>query len=420
MRDRAGFIAGCADALTELCAYYIVAGLFIMARRGWGLHLGWLLLGTVLCSLLFALLLQKPRTTGFLTAVGAILFAALMALFIFASSTPMRFGYVLVLAVGAGMAMGCPLNYALHRPQIHQHLTRLDVVIVMLALLILCREALGLDGGTVALVAAVLFLDAAAAVGLRMSEDGDGENGHAFRAVLVALGGALGLAGVIGLLLVIFSRSGEAVGKLLRGLGRFFSALGGLFEAFFLWFSGLISPRRDFGELPLEPTVTVGSVAELEAGMDMNVDPVAVAVILGILLAAALTVLLLVTRNKRFVRSVRTVGGGETAPLRRRTSGFALWWQRLRQTLAFEWTALCRRNSPAGLLVWLERQGRREHRPRRPEETMRCFIDRMAPEGTLSPLAEALDMEYYGGETAGLSPAQCRRLRRSYTKAKGA
>mgnify|MGYP007070145585 CR=1 FL=1 len=65
-----------------------------------------------------------------------------MLAFILASATPMRFGYILVLAVGGGMTVGLPLYRALHRPLIHTHLTHLDLLLIVMAILLLLREAL--------------------------------------------------------------------------------------------------------------------------------------------------------------------------------------------------------------------------------------------------------------------------------------
>ena len=97
MRDRAGFFAGLSDVLTQMCAYYVVAGILIMSKRGWGLHLFWLLLCAAACAFVFAYVLKKPRGVPFLTGLTGGLILAVMGVFRLASSTPMRFGYGFVL-----------------------------------------------------------------------------------------------------------------------------------------------------------------------------------------------------------------------------------------------------------------------------------------------------------------------------------
>lgn len=416
MKDRAGFFAGCADALTEMCAYYLVAAILIMSRRGWGLHLFWILLCTALCAIIFTLLLQKPRSTSVLAAVTGILFAAVLAVFILASTTPMKFGYVFVLAVGAGMAAGIPLNYAINRPQMHKHLMRLDILVLALAVLLLCREALGIDRGTTALVTAVLFMDAAAAVGLRMTEGGAGDTQNAFKAVLVALGGAVGLSAVIAGLAAVFSRSGNVTTAVIGGIGTFFRAVGKQIERFFSWLAGLIRVKDDYGELPLEE---MGSIADLEqtaTQSGMNFDSTVLGVLVCVLVVAAVIVLLIFARKKTFVRGTKETAAASDAVVVRKKGAFGCWWEKLKAAARFRWTAFMRRNTPGGVLVYAERRARRRHIPRQTGESMRQFLFRMDGSGGLTALAEALEQEYYGGLGRAMSPGDCRKTRKYIRK----
>lgn len=411
MRDRAGFFAGCADALTEMCAYYVVAGILIMSRRGWGLHLFWILLCTAACSVIFTLILRKPRSVPVLTVVTGILFAAVLAVFILASKTPMKFGYVFVLAVGAGMAAGIPLNYAINRPLMHKHLMRLDVLILALAGLMLCREALGIDVGTVALVVAVLFMDAAAAVGLRMTEGGTGDTRNAFKAVLVALGGAVGLAALIGALAALFSRSGTVTATVFRSIGAFFRSIGKGIEAVFRWLSGLISVRRDYGQLTLEEVGTIPAVEQMEARPELNFDPTVLGILLCVLLAAAVVFLLIYLRKKTVVRGTKSVAAPSNTVTRRKGGAFETWWERLKAAIRFRWTAFVHRNTPGGVLVYAERRARKRRVPRQKGESMRQFLQRVDKSGGLEPLANALEQEYYGGLGRTMSARTCREMR---------
>lgn len=417
MTDKAGFFAGCADILTEMCVYYVVAAIMIMSGRGWGLHLGWLLLCAAVCAWIFARTLRKPRTTPFLTALTAVLFIAVMAVFLLASATPPTFGYVFVLAVGGGMAVGMPLYYGLHRPDVYRHLTHLDVLILALLGLLLCREALGIDGGTVALMVAVLFMDAAGAVGLRMTEGGGADSANAFKAAMVALCAAVGVFLVIGLLTMLFSRGGGLTGSVLRGIGGFFAAIGAGIERFFIWFSGLFRREEQFEAIPLEGELPSVADAELEAGgMELSVNTTAVGIGLCVVIAAAAIVIAAVMRKKTFSRGTKTAPAASDTVVRRSDGTLRFFWQRLKAALRFRWTAFRLRNTPGGLLVTLERVGKRRRVPRQTGEPMGHYIRRVDGSGGLDPLADTLDREYYGGGGQTMSPKRCRELRRYMRK----
>ena len=411
MKDRVGFLAGCAAGLTELCIYYAVARLLIMARQGWGLALGWILLCTALCAAVFALFLRKTRGLGLLAAVTGAMFAAVLAVFLLVSRRPLTFGYVFVVAVGAGMAVGCPLHHTLNRPVIHKHLARLDGLILLLAVLLLCREALDIGRGVIALATAVLLLDAAAAVGLRMTEGGTEDAQNAFRASLVALGGAAGLALIIGLLVAVFSRSGEVIGAALRAAGSGLRAVGAVLESFFRWLSGLVRVEDNYGALPLEDPGARTTLTVTEAMTERTLDPRILAAICGAILLAAVILLLLYMRKRAFTRSLGAVSPSEAAVIRRRSGGPGELWARLKGALAFRWRAFCRRNTPGGLLIYTERAAKRKKKPRRPGESMRRFLARMDAPGGLAALADALDREYYGDGRRTMSARSCRQTR---------
>ena len=411
MSDRAGFFAVCADCLTEMCLYYEAARILLIGS-GWGVHLGWLLLWTVLSCAVFALTLRKPRTVPALTALTCALILAGGALFVLVSVTPLRFGYCLVLAVGAGMAVGVPLRYTLHRPKILSHLTELDLLIGGLFVLLLTKDALGIDGWTVALTTAVVFMDAAAAVGLRMAEGGGAESGSTLKASMVALVSALLLALLVALASLLFSRSGAVTGGLLHGLGAFFAAVGRGIERIIAWLAGRFT-RQDEFEAP-EPEGYLPSLAEsefAESGVQLSVDTTALGIVLCVLAAAAAVTIAVLLRRSRAARAVHTAAGGAEATVRRTGGTASVLWQKLRQALAFRWAAFLHRDTPAGLLVLLERMGKRAKAPRRTGETMRAFLMRMDPAGGLSELADALDRQFYGGG-GQMTPRRCRETRR--------
>ena len=93
-------------------------------------------------------------------------------------------------------------------------------------------------------------------------------------------------------------------------------------------------------------------------------------------------------------------------------------WSRLADRVRFQLTYLARRNTPAGVLVWLDRRLKRRSRGRRPGETCRAFLDRAAAElpgcaQELGELARCLDQLYFGGGAPAFSPARASALRRA-------
>lgn len=414
MNDRAGFFAGLADILTAMCIYYAAGGILIMNNRGWGLHLFWLLLCAAACSFLFAFLLKKPRSMPFLTVITGLLVLASLAVFLLASSTPPRFGYVFVLCVGAGMAAGLPLYYCLHRPQVMKHLNLFEFLILTVLGIMLAKSALGLDNFTVFLLIFVLLMDAAGAIGLRMT-DGEVNTGKdsAFKAMLIALAGALALALVIGLLTLIFSHSGDITGRFLHAIGAFFASVGSGIERFFQWLATLFYREEHFVAIELDTAPP--SVAETElaqSGAGLNVNTTAVGIVLTVLVIAAAVVAAILLRRKKFSRHTVSADTSSDTGVRRSGGSLDILWQKLCAALRFRWTAFVNRNTAAGVLLSLERLGRRSHRPRLVGETMRDFIRRMDASGGLDELSAALDREYYSGGNGGLSPRHCREIRR--------
>ena len=411
MRDRAGLFAACVDSLAVMCLYYAAAGILIMGS-GWGVHLVLLLFWTAICSFIFAFFLKKPRAVPSLIVLTGFLVLAGFAFFAFFSSTPLRFGYGFVLAVGAGMAAGLPLYFALHRPKISSHLTQLDLLIIVLLVLLLTKDALGLDNGTVALTASVLFLNAAAAIGLRMSEGGSAESGSAFKASMVALAAAAVLALVIWLLSLLFAGSGSVTGGVLHGIGAFFASVGGALERFLRWLTGLFARREHYDALELDLEMPSLAEAELsDGGAEIALNTTALGIALCVLAVAAAVAAALLLRRRTVSRRTAGLSSGGEQGVRRTGGTVGEFWRRLRLAAAFRWTAFLNRDTPPGLLVLLERMSGRAGAPRGRGETIRAFLTRMDPGGGLEALADALDLQFYGSGS-DMSGKSCRELRR--------
>lgn len=412
MNDRTGFLAVCADSLTEMCLYYAAGGILIMGSR-WGVHLFWLLLWAAVCAAVFALVLKRARPASALVVLTAALFLAGFGLFWMTSDTPMRFGYGLVLTVGAGMAAGLPLYFTLHRPKITSHLAQLDILIAGLLLLLLTKDVMGIDDGTVVLAAAVVFLDIAAAVGLRMTEDGSAADRDVTRASLTALAAALVTSLIVWLLSMLFSRSGAVTGGLLHAIGSLFAAMGSGLESILARIAALFARQEHYEAI--DPGEVMPSLADAElsdTGMALSVNTTAVTIVLCVLAAAIFTAAVLLLRHRRISRAADISLTASSSQIIRTGGTAGILWQQLRQAVTFRWTAFKNRATPAGLLVILERSAKRARCPREKGETMRSFLTRIDPSGGLDTLADALDRQYYGMADSGLSRSDCRALRR--------
>jgi len=144
----------------------------------------------------------------------------------------------------------------------------------------------------------------------------------------------------------------------------------------------------------------------------VSLNTTAVGIVLCALVLAAVVLVAVVLRKHVAARGTKTAGNTSDTEVRRIGGTAGRFWARLRAALRFRWTAFRNRNTPGGLLVRLERLGRRARVPRRTGESMREFITRMDGSGGLDELSDALDREYYGGGAAALDADRCREMRR--------
>lgn len=414
MKNRVHIFAAVSESLCYLCVYWIVAATMILAHKGWSMALLWPLAWSLLCAMADVLILKKERGFAFLMLLGVSMGAAGLAFFIVIAGVKMTGLHVLTLAVGAGMAAGLPLYYLVNRPQLSRHLNALDILLLAFVWLLLVQAGYDFAAGTDLLIAAVLLVDAAAAVGLRINADG-GVAG-AWKAVVAALLSALAVAALVALLTALFSRSAALTGGFLGALGVGFRWFGSLLKSFFTWFSGLFyrTPKyHELGEVDFE----LPSVAGLDETVQIGQQSMAwLGVTAGVLVLAVLVALLIVMRKDKW--SLTADGQTESFAARtsRMTGGLRRRWQEWLDALRFRWTARLRRDTPPGLLVALQRKARRQKKPRRDGETIRAFITRMAPDGSLTVLADDLERHFYGKQSYRLTAAQCRALRRTVEK----
>lgn len=166
---------------------------------------------------------------------------------------------------------------------------------------------------------------------------------------------------------------------------------------------------------------------------DGQTTAIVLAAVLGAAALAALVYLLIRFRHFRISASF---GRGRAAGKKARSEKRRLFRRLLRAVSArvrFLLLSVARRKTAAGVLLALERFGRRRRLPRLGGETIRAYIERLIrstdlADGGTSPLfarlCDELDFRYYGRGSAGvpgggLSPAELSRLRKRIRQAGG-
>lgn len=238
--------------------------------------------------------------------------------------------------------------------------------------------------------------------------------GRTLQALLLAVLG-LGAAACAALLTGTGARGLTALTGLLRRLG---SALLSAFVRFLEWLVSLIPPMPTG---PLELPEPMEGLAATEAAMEeLPQNSALLYVFAGLLLlfAAGFILWVLIHSRRRTIRlSVRP---RRSIQRRRPRLGelLARLWRRACRAVRFNVRYLLRRNTPEGLLVWLERRMARRRAGRGRGETCRAFLERVeltrphCREG-LRQLSLCLDAGYFGSGGPTMSPAQVARLRRA-------
>ena len=230
---------------------------------------------------------------------------------------------------------------------------------------------------------------------------------------LSALAAALCLALALGLT-AHFSESARALARAAaRGIWTALTALGRVLERFFVWFFSLFPTPE---ALP-EETVGSGAAPAASEAEELAASSPLLLTVLLVLLAAALLALLfaLLRRAGRFrLKTAALVGGAGVSRRIRRQRPLAGAFRRLAAALRFRFLAFRHRNTPAGLLLRLERRASRAGIPRRRGESCRAFVCRLAPDGCLDPLADAFDRQFYGLTPPDLSDFDGKSLYKFY------
>ena len=382
--------------------------------RSLGLHL-WILC-SLLCYAANLLFLRRPRSIPALAVFNAALWAlSLCALFLFTARLSGWASVVLaVLFVLTSLARA--LHFSQNSARLSTHLIHVDMLaLTLLWLALAAQDVLLTHPSYLSLQLIVFLLCLLCAVALRVGGDGSGRVlvGAPVAGGLLSAGMLGGLIMIVFLLIRLFAdHSRTAVEHLIHGLTAGLSALWQGLLAVLTWFFSLFPDKgAEDADLLLPP---VDSFPDGEVVIDeFKLDPRLLWALGGLAAAAVLALLLVALFHLRHSKlSLRKIGGIAPAPIRRRKlqSGLKKRLSALWHTLCFHVTAFRRRNTPAGVLVWLERRMKKAGMPRLSGETHRAFLLRISPE--LKPLAQTLDMQFFSTGKASISRIECRRLRR--------
>ncbi len=368
----------------------------------------WMLLMTLAASLVYIAILKRGTTVAVLAVLSLILAAGEIAAYIYLYEGSISFSFILTCLLWSGVSVYVPMYLALSRQLLARHMTIIDVMIAALVWLAVFYTAIEPDTASAFIIIVVTVMTVAAAIGLRMSEEGMNEGiGKAFVLAAVSLAAA---AGIIFLLVRLFSRSGAVTGAVLKGIRDFFLKIGELITRLVEWLASFASPPE--AEAVPEMMSQTGMDPAAEVMEEIPFNPVIPAVIIG---AAAAVIAILILRKiaKNRVAWQARIGSGDSGVRSRRKKGvFAGKWLNFLKGLKFRLRSVIERNTPPGVLVWLERRAAKKKIPRREGESIREFTFRLAPDGTLDLLTEDLEKRFYGGSDYSLSSGKCRSLRK--------
>lgn len=409
-KTRAELLALLGESLTIPAVLWVFAQTMIVRDKEHGIPGAYLAFAIVLVSMLvFFIILRKPRSVAFIAVISGILFAAGLTVHLYVYSGPIGFGYVLSSVLICASAVFATLNYCITKQTLNRHIALLDVSVMAVIWLFLNISVLNLNVYSIAAIAAVPVIDMAGAAALRMIDGGANEGaGKAFLLALVCAGGA---AGIIFALSRLLSRSGNVVDAVVSAITGFFSMIWRGIAAFFTWLVSLFPAPETGEEVSLPGMETAGAFdVEIE---EVYIDPAIPAVILCIIIAVITVIIIYRLRKVRLTVSLSDPSGNAVIRKKSRKKGaLSRKLQAVLEALRFVGNSFIYRNTPPGVLVYLEKKAKKAKQPRLYGESMREFICRAAPGKEFEALADDLDRRYYGGKEFLLTSGECRNLRK--------
>lgn len=412
MRSKAGYIALTGECLTMGAVLWTVQATLLQKDADPSVPgLAVVLALTLFNMFVFLLILRKEISVTVLAACSAVVLALNITAHLLIYQGSHGFGYVMSVILVAGVTVFVPLYYCMNEMPLFRHLVHIDVMVFTLLWLFLVLPVVKISTVSIVCAAVVVLIDIGGAVVMRMSEGGMSEGiGRAFA---LAVGSAGVAAVVIFLLVKIFSRSQGITGAVLGGIRAFFVKIWELLQGFFEWLAQFARPVESDVSMEAMPQVSIESDDAImtQAGF----DPTILAIAFGA--AAVIIVLILVIRFRKSRISFQMKKVGSSAIVRKKTKRKSVGrCKRFADWLMFRKNAFVFRNTPKGVLVWLERRSARKKQPRKAGESIRAFTERISPDGTLTALADALDAQLYGGRPYRLTPQECRDIKKRFIR----
>ena len=206
----------------------------------------------------------------------------------------------------------------------------------------------------------------------------------------------IGIVGCVALFcLLAGGQAAELLGRIAAWLGRTVKAMVQAIGAFLFWlFSLLPEPKDNIDSSAFEGPALPGGAVE---GVTES-NGILLYILIFAFAVALLVVLVRLWRKVRVRSGVRVVTEARTVVVRKNPlwEVFLKFFRKIKGRVVYELTYLRRKNTAAGLLVWLERKMRRAK-----GETSAVYLRRVAEklpdcEGDLNTLSKCLDKLYYG------------------------
>jgi len=379
--------------------------------------LTWVICAIVTYSLNYVLT-GKSATVPVYAGANAAVFAVSVFAFIQTAHALTGFMGYLLTVVFAIVTIMDAIRCSTKTYTVYSRIIRFDAYIMLMIWYFLSVSG-GLPMYDAPLVLSVLALNIICNLALRSSEENAGK---ALTASPIA--GTLFSVGLFGLMSAIVygfvrlfaSGSRSAVETIIyavqTGLRVFFSLLGRFFEWLFSFFPDYESDEGFMVESP--------GIASGEETFEQIHVPDAILYVIAAVCAAALIagVIYFVFRFRK--KRVTFRGFGNTSPWGhvRSAKGTGRLKRRLKaiiDSFVFNLKSIRYLNTPQGTFVRLERWGSKRSRAKKQGETMREYLLALSPD--LVPIADDLDLIYFGAGTGCLSKADCRRIRHDFMKA---
>ncbi len=371
----------------------------------WGFRLWWLCLGGTV--LVLRLVLRKPREQWTVAAIcgGGLILQTVLTLLSPASYSSL-FSYLAVFGMWALSYFACGWT-ALRCPKAEtlMYLFEISLGVFVAACIMVSAKILPASSSTVCFAGMLLALFALA--GYRQTGTAN-RRGGLLRVGLVA--GAGGLSALLtGLTTGLF---GLVLGNAVRWGRSLLSAIGVAITSFMTWLVALL-PEESL-ELTEELSLGTGEIRGTDTSvLSQDTKSVIMVVAICLILAAAAVGLLLWLRWSGCRKTGRSAkAGGVSVRRSGEKKNYLLLWLRHR---TWYWK---NRNTPAGILVWLDGAMRRRGMGRVAGESSRAFLERVgksnpnAGEG-LTELARWLDCHYFARERPAPLQGKISGLRRT-------